>query len=388
MNPSPQSVRLPLLALAFSLVASGLSLAGDLDKAILDDKMPVEQSTFCDIFDKAVLYKNEEFLPFQKLALSGRLQADAAFFEADQGDYDSLQWRRFRNGFKSQHFETITIHSEAEFDLVESDPLYSRLTDSYIGWSKDKFLKIKIGKQGANFLIDGSTSSKELIRMERSLHSYNLWFPNEYFTGATASGEVGNWSYNTGIFSSDGGPEFGDFEAGYFGLFSIGYDFAEALGFDQALVRADYVHNDPTGNGILNTRSLSNVIVLNAIFEKGPWGLRADVSTAEGWGSQSDLAGASIMPYYNLSDEWQLVASWNCVTSENANGVRLDRYENEIESGRSDEVHEFYFGVNRYFCGHKLKWQTGVEYTTAEDAANDGGAYDGWGLSSGIRVSW
>ena len=54
----------------------------------------------------------------------------------------------------------------------------------------------------------------------------------------------------------------------------------------------------------------------------------------------------------------------------------------------ADVAHEFYAGVNYYLCGHKLKWQTGVEYTKAKDHANDGGAYDGWGISSGIRISW
>jgi len=388
MNSSHHRSRTVPLSACLFVMMSNLAISGDYGKAVLNDKMPVAQNSFCDIFDRAVLYENEDFLPFQKFALSGRLQADAAFFEADQGDYDSLEWRRFRMGFKSTHFDHFTIHSEVDLDLVDSDPLYTKLTDSYVGWSKSDALEIKLGKQGALFTMDGATSSKQLIRMERSLLSTNLWFPEEYFTGATASGEIGNWVYSTGIFSADGGPEFGDFEAGTFSLFSIGYDFAEALAIDKALVRADYVHNDPTGNGILNTRRLTDVVSLNATLECGPWGLRTDFSMAEGWDAQSDLVGVAIMPYYNLSEEWQLVASYNYVGSDDPNGVRLDRYESRIESGRSDEAHEFYFGVNRYFCEHKLKWQTGVEYTTTGDDANDGGVYDGWGVSSGIRISW
>jgi phosphate-selective porin OprO/OprP len=224
--------------------------------------------------------------------------------------------------------------------------------------------------------------------MERSLLSNNLWFPEEYFTGATASGEIDNWVYTVGLFSSDGGAEFGDFEAGYFGLFSLGYDFAEALAVDKALVRVDYVNNDPTGNGVLNTRNLTDVVSLNATLEQGQWGLRSEVAAGSGFGTQSDITAVAIMPYYSINDQWQLVASYNYVTSDDPNGVRLDRYENRIESGRVDDAHEFYFGVNYYLCKHKLKWQTGVEYTTADDIANDGGAYDGWGLSSGIRISW
>lgn len=390
--PSPMNQRSACFRIALvSLVplCSSLDLeAGDYGKAIIDDKAPVASSSLCDFFDKAVLYKNDDFLPLQKFALTGRLQADAAFFDADQGDYDSLEWRRFRFGFKSKHYDNFILHAEADIDLVDSDPLYNKLTDTYIGWSKSEELEIKLGKHGAGFTLDGATSSKSLIRMERSLLSHNMWFPEEYFTGLSASGEVGNWLYNVGVFSSDGGPEFGDFEAGYFGLFSIGYDFADALTCDTAIVRVDYVHNDPTGRGTLNTRNLTDVISLNATLEQGAFGLRSELLFAEGWGTQSDLNGFSVMPYYNISDEWQLVASYNYITSDDPNGVRLDRYESRIESGRSDEAHEFYFGVNRYFCGHKLKWQTGVEYTTASDSANDGGAYDGWGLSSGIRISW
>ncbi len=386
MNP-PAASRIAFAAL-FLLPVGSRAVGGEFPKAVIDDKMPLVSPSLCDIFDRAVLYRNEDFLPFQKFALSGRLQADAAFFEADQGDYDSLEWRRFRYGFKSTHFDHFTVHSEVDFDLVDSDPLYTKLTDTYVGWSKSDALEIKLGKQGALFTMDGATSSKQLIRMERSLLSTNLWFPEEYFSGATASGEIGNWVYSTGIFSSDGGKEFGDFEAGSFGLLSLGYDFAEATGLDKALVRGDFVYNDISGEGILNTRSLNNIVSLNATFERGPWGIRTDLASACGWDTQSDLVGVAIMPYYRISERWQLVTSYNYVSSEGPNGVRFDRYEGRIETGRSDEAHEFYFGVNYYLCEHKLKWQTGVEYTTTEDFANDGGAYDGWGLTSGIRISW
>jgi phosphate-selective porin OprO and OprP len=388
MNQVPnRSLTLPF-ATAFLLGTCPPAFSGDLGKAVLDDKMPIAQSSLCDLFDHTVLYENESFLPLQKFAFTGRLQADATFFEADQGEYDSLEWRRVRAGFKSQHFDTFGVHVETDLDLNDSDPVYRRLTEANLEWSPGDELVVKIGKQGANFTLDGSTSSTRLYRMERSLLSTNVWFTERFFTGATASGEIDGWIYQAGLFSSDAGTEFSDFESGNFALLSIGYDFAEAITVDQAVVRLDYVHHDPTGRGVSGARNLSDVVSLNATIENGPWGLRSDLSFAEGIGTQSDLAGIAIMPTYDLSEEWQLVASYNYVTSDDLNGVRLDRYENRIVSDRADEAHEFYFGVNRYLCGHKLKWQAGVEYTTAEDAANDGGAYDGWGVSSGIRISW
>lgn len=375
---------------AVAAFAGGPLSAGDYGKAIVNDKMPIASSSICDFFDLATLYKNEDTLALQKFSITGRLQADAAFFDADQGrNFDQLLWRRFRFGFKSEHFNDFTIHAEADLDLNDSDPLYTRLTDSYVQWSPNDAVSIKLGKQGALFTMDGATSSKNLIRMERSLLSTNMWFPEEYFTAATIGGKIDNWVYNVGVYSSDGGKEFGDFEAGYFGLFSLGYDFADALSLDKALVRVDYVTNSPTGNGVLNTRNLSNVGSLNATFEKGDWGLRTDITAAEGWRAQSDLFGFAIMPYYNISDQLQLVASYNYVSSADPRGVRLDRYENQIVTARSDEAQELYFGVNYYLCEHKLKWQTGVEYTTAsDDSAGRRGDYEGWGLSSGIRISW
>ncbi|MBL9157021.1 MAG: hypothetical protein JNJ70_06105 [Verrucomicrobiales bacterium] len=362
--------------------------AGDAGKSVLNDKMPIAQAGLCDLLDRPVLYENEDFRPLQKFALAGRLQADAAFFEADQGEYDSLEWRRVRAGFKSQHFDHFGVHVETDLDLNDSDPVYRRLTEANLEWSTGDELVVKIGKQAANFTLDGGTSSTRIYRMERSLLSTNVWFPERFFTGATAGGEIDGWIYQAGLFSSDAGTEFGDFESGNFALLSIGYDFADAIALDQAVVRLDYVRHDPTGRGVSGARNLSDVVSLNSTIENGPWGLRTDLSFAEGIGTQSDLAGIAIMPTYDLSEEWQLVASYNYVTSDDPNGVRLDRYENRIVSDRADEAHEFYLGVNRYFCGHKLKWQAGIEYTTAEDAANDGGAYDGWGVSSGIRISW
>jgi len=392
-NPMIKTIRNRALhALALTLAFTGSALlvgearSGEWGKVILNDKAPIESTwSLCDVFDYAVLYENKSFQPLQRFALTGRLQADAAFFESNLGDHDTLEWRRFRYGFKSQHFDHFTLHAEADIDLVNSAPLYNKLTDAYVGWSRSKEFEIKLGKQGAAFTMDGATSSKSLLRMERSVLSTNLWFPEEYFTGVTVSGKVDRWIYNVGLFSSDGGPEFGNFEAGYFGLFSIGYDFADHFGLDKALVRADYVHSDISGRGNLNTRSLTDIGSLNATFEQGRWGLRTDFTAGAGYGNQSDLLGVAIMPYYSLSEEWQLAASYNYVSSDGAPGVRLDRYESRIASTRFDEAHEFYFGVNRYFCGHKLKWQSGVEYTSASDR---GAGYDGWGVSSGIRISW
>jgi phosphate-selective porin OprO/OprP len=362
-------------------LAVGTVQAGD-DKAVTIE----DPSSFCDIFDMVEFYTSDG--PIQSIAYTGRLQADAAFFYPDQGDdYEELQWRRFRSGFKMKFLDNFTLHSEADLNLNDPDPLYRGLTDANIAWSRSDAFKLKIGKQSAAFTMGGKTSSKKLMRLERSLLSTNLWFPVEYHSGVTASGKVENWVYNVGLFSSTTTAEFGDFDAGNFGLLTIGYDFADSFGLDKALIAVDYVYNSED-EGNVNTRDLGQVVSLNGKFENGNFGVWTDVAAAEGYQGQPDLFAVAIMPFYNISEQWQLVASYNYVNSDGDNGVRLDRYESRAVRGRADEVHEFFFGVNYYMCGHKLKWQNGVEYTTASDNANDGGEYDGWGVTSGIRISW
>jgi phosphate-selective porin OprO/OprP len=325
--------------------------------------------------------------------LTGRLQADATYFDADQGDYERLDWRRFRFGFKTSLFGDFVLQSEVDLDLNQFDrddldDTYNRFTDFYLGWSRSDAFTLKLGKQSAPFTLDGATSSKKLMALERSTVATNLWFPTEYFTGAAALGKIDQWQYHAGIYSSSGDSEFGSFDSGYFGLVSLGYDFSDVAGLDTALVRADYVYNDPDYSGDVGTRDLRQVATLASKFEKGRVGLWSDLSFGDGIGDQGDLFGLQLMPYYDFSDRWQAVFRYSFVNGSGDNSVRLNRYESRIESGRSDTAQEFFLGLNTYLYGHKLKWQNGVEYTHASDRAGDGGEYAGWGLSSGIRLSW
>ena len=384
-----QSPRLATLICSLTLTAAAHSEAGD-SQGNVSTSYPIQEPslfTVCELFDFATLYSEKENPIIQEFSLFGRLQADAAFFDADQGKFEQLLWHRFRTGAKARLFEDFILQTEVEYDLNGRDPLYKRITRANLGWSPTGDWTLSAGKLSAGFTLDGATSSTKLIRMERSLLSTNLWFPEEYHTGIDLNGEMNGWIYRVGGYSSAGGNEFSDFGAGYFGLVSLGRDFADAIGIDKALVRLDYVNNDPDENND-GTRSLAQTMSLNGKFEQGKLGIWADVAAGEGYLEQGDLFAVAIMPFYNFTDKWQAVASYNYVTSDRANGVRLDRYESRIEKGRADEVHEFYAGLNYYLCGHKLKWQTGVEYTTASDSANDGGDYDGWGVSTGIRISW
>jgi phosphate-selective porin OprO and OprP len=345
-------------------------------------------SIYDKIWSYATFYENKDNRFIQKFALSGRLQADAARFDAEEGDFDDVMWRRFRIGFKSDLFRTWVVHLEGDFNLNNKpEEMYNRLTDAYIGWTPKDNLMIKALKQSAGFTLDGATSSKKLLTMQRNNLTNNLWFTSEYFTGILAKGEFdGKWSFKAGVFSSDGSDELSHFEASYFTLASLGYHFNRSSNLDKGMIRVDYVYNDEDVDA--DTRDFSQVLSLVTQWETGAWGLWTDISVGEGYAGQSDIWGVALMPFYDFNKHIQTVLRYTYLSSQDENGLRLGRYEREIVDGRGNAYNEIYGGVNIFFYGHKLKWQTGLQYTTMQDDADNGGEYDGWGLSTGLRLSW
>lgn len=348
-----------------------------------------DTSKFDRIWSYATLYDNEANPTIQRFALSGRLQPESAWFDAEQGEYsDEFLWRRFRFGFKSGVFQDWVFHLEGDFDLNESPGnMYERLTDAYIGWSPKSDLSFKFLKQSVGFTLDGATSSKNLLTMQRNDLTNNLWFTGEYFTGAGAKGKVEDvWDYHLGVYSNEDNNEISSFEAGLFSLVSLGRSFDSGSAPQSGKVRVDYVYNQE--DAAAGTRPFSHVLSLVTMWEGDDWGLRTDLSGGRGYGEQSDVWGWVVMPYYNFSSRYQLNFRFTFVTSDGDNGVRLPRYEGRIVDGMGDRYTEAYVGLNVYFYGHKLKWQTGVEFGNMEDDADDGGEYRGVGLNTGIRIYW
>ena len=324
----------------------------------------------------------------QKFAFSGRLQADAAWFDADLGDFEDLLWRRFRFGFKANVLQDWVVHVEGDWDL--NDPLddsYNRITDAYIGWNPSEHLGLKVLKQSVGFTLDGATSSTKLFTVQRNNLTNNLWFTSEYFTGASASGTTADrWSWKAGVYSSDGSQELSQFEAAYFMLLSLGGNFSADLGLDNAAVRVDYVHNKEDERA--ETRDFGQVLSFVTQWQRGNWGLWTDLSVGDGYADQSDVWGFVVMSSHDVTRGTQLILRYTFLKSTDENGVRLGRYEREIEEERGDAYSEIYGGLNVYFYDHKFKWQTGLQYTDMNDEADDGGAYEGWGLTTALRMSW
>jgi phosphate-selective porin OprO and OprP len=324
----------------------------------------------------------------QRVLLSGRFHYDFAVIDSDQGNLDESNIRRLRVGPRITLFRKFTFHSEVELDPQRREPFYVRFTDLYLMWTKNPSVVLTIGKQSAPFTVDGATSSRELLTIDRSNLANNIWFPQEYLPGVSLSGRRAPWMYRVAMYTSgEANREFGEFSGGTATLGVLGYDFGPKLGLKEALLTGNYVYQYPDRDNTF-TRQLEHIGSINFRFEDTKWGARADLSTAAGYLGQSDMWAFQGMPFVNLTDKLQLVARYTFINSDAPNGIRFATYESRVESGRGDEYNELYLGANYYFYGHRLKLQSGVQFADMYDRADDGGAYSGVAWTTGLRVGW
>ncbi len=317
----------------------------------------------------------------------GRLQADSAWFDASEGEYEDALWRRFRFGMKGK-FGATTAQIEADIDLNGSlSDSYNRLTYAGLSWILGKNHKLQVLKHDAKFTLDGSTSSKKLYTPQRNNLTNNLWFTAEYFTGISVTGKLDDgWGYTGGVFSSDDSDGVSISEASYFSLITVSKKLESNQYWQGAQFTVDIVYNDEDEDA--NTRDFSNVYSFSSKVDFGDWDLWTDVAMGNGYLGQSDIWGVVVMPLYKQSETLQWAIRYTYLDSDQQNGLRLGRYESSIVSGRGDTYHEFYGGINWLLDGHKVKFQAGIQYTDMNDDAVDGGEYEGWGLTTTFRTYW
>ncbi|MDA8990072.1 OprO/OprP family phosphate-selective porin [Opitutales bacterium] len=351
------------------------------------------KSNYEKIWDKVVLYENDENSLVSKFWLTGRLQGEYHSFENEVApaiDHDDYDWRRFRFGFKATLFGDITLHSEADLGLENRGrPLYNDLTDTYFSWSTENGMKFKLGKQSAPFTLDGSTSSKKLYTLERSKIAGNIWFGQEYFPGISVSGSKDEIDYFAGYYSNDNKPEFdGAFKHGQFGILSVGKDYAANFDLEKSYLRLDFMYQDDDGNDdVEDFNDWNAAYSFVTKWENNDWYFWTDLSFADR--KNGDIWGIQLMPFYDITDKTQAIFCYTHLESSGDNQLRASRWEDRLDRGefRGDDLTEYFFGLNHFFYGHKLKWQNGLQYTELNEA--DGSKeYEGWGFTTAFRISW
>ena len=367
-------------------------------------------SRFDDLWSHAVLYQSQDNPILQEFALQGRLQVQYAVGSAEQGNFTSgdLQklgtetWgnadvRRWYMGFRSTLFHDLKLQGHA---VINPDwgPVYNSLFDLYATLGVNNRVQISAGKVEVRFTKEYEVSSREIVTLERSLLTNQL-APGQ-ITGAWVNGKnIANfWNYELGIYAADVQEEFTEFQAGAVTLGKISYDLKSATGFDKAGVGLHWMHS--TQPGVAGAKKYDDNLALTGEIKQGRWAAAGDLVYASGNNDLSaadvpDVWGISIIPTYSVTERLQLVTRYQWVRSDHNNGVtlqnRYDRLAPELvsQSGKAIAGNEYqaaYLGLNYYIYGQKLKLMTGIEYAKMQDAANDGGEYDGWTWTSGLRL--
>ena len=344
-------------------------------------------STFDDIWGVTRLYRNSDADFLNELRIVGRLHLDNYVVDSNVGNDNDFVARRARIGLRGRVLHDLEFHVQGDFNL-EGGPDYNRLTDAYLAWHFSDEAIVTVGKHGAKFTLDGATSSNEIITLERSTVTQNLWFTDQYIPGVSFNGESDGWTYTVGVFSSGRrNRDFGHFDGGAFVLASLGRDVSSALGVKSAEVRVDYVYQDPNPRNSF-TRPFQHVGALVFSMEEDNWGLDAELAAGDGYGAQGDVFGTTIRPWVRVADNLQLVTRYSYLNSSGNNGLRFSRYENTVVNGRGDEYQDVYAGLNYLIYGNRLRVMSGLTYAHMRDRAADGGAYDGIAWTTGLRISW
>ena len=349
---------------------------------------PKPESIYDRIWKFSQVYENPKNPVVQRVLFTGRFHQDFAVLDADQGDHQEANLRRLRLGPRVTLFSKLLLHAEVELNPQERDPTYVRFTDFYGQWTHNPQTVITVGKQAVPFTLEGATSSRELLTIDRSNLANNIWFPQEYLPGVSLSGRRAAWNYRAGVYSGGAmNREFGEFNGGAVVLGVVGYDFAQRFGARQALLTGNYVYQQEDRNNTF-TRQLGHVMSIHFKFERSRWGTWTDLALASGYLGQSDLRAFVGQPFVNATAKLQFVGRYTFIASENVNGIRLATYESRIVSGRGDTFNELYLGANYLFYGHRLKLQSGVQWADMNDRAADGGTYSGVSWTTGLRVGW
>jgi len=352
---------------------------------------PPKETDWCDsVWGLATLYKNKDNPYIQEFSLLGRYHGQYWTLDGDQNNEDDWDHRRFRYGAKMVFLHDFEFKFEAFGDL-NVDDWYSGFTELNVAWKPNEQFNLQVGKQKAKYSLDFSTSSREILTIERNILINNLGI--DFQTGASISGKQGKWSYYAGAFSNDVRDsdstqlEFGDLDGGWSYIASLAYDVKEQLGTEKGVVRLDYIHMQHDDDLLEPDEFLTRFddsLALSLNVKQGKWGLITEGLWASG--DNGDIWGFYVMPTYDITKKLQAVARYTHGGSGD-DLLRPGRYEREFNGNASgEEYNAGYLGLTYYICGHKLKLMTGIEYAEMDGGAGGVGDFEGWTWTSGLRL--
>ena len=382
-------MKLRSLTLALLTLAAAQVFAGSV--SIAEPAADKPASIYDKLWSLATVYKNPENPLIEEISFFGRAHTNWAAVESNKGDWSDWEERRLRAGVRVKFLNDFDLKVETRY-IAQGRSAYTGLTEASITWNADNAFRLTVGKQLPRFTLEGSISANELITVERSFLANTFWFGEENFsTGISATGDIGNWHYYVATLSGESNKDFGKLNAGFYTVASLGYDFASALHVDRALLQLDYIYNNgDSGNFV--PKPFNHTVSLSFDGRSGRYGFQTNVVGASGLGKQPDAWGFILMPTYSLTPKLELVARYTYLDGNGPSAFRPQRrYENEvagINGTRGDGYQAGYLGLNYYIYGHKLKLQTGIEYSHMSDSTGGNGSFNAWSYISGFRFSF
>ena len=385
------------ITLSFALAASA-AFAGTAEKITADTKA---KSALDTLWNLPVLYKNDKNPIIEELDFTGRFQLDWFGIDSNktktfkQGDIDYTEIRRFRLGidswFLNRHLQLKATVDTSLASYHRQAVFYNRMTDLYLNWKVSDALSIRAGKFEPHFGYDREFSDNLHKFFERSVFDEQVFnnTGNDYTSGASVLGKIGNWGYQAAIFSNQVNKEFGIFNGGSSELFEVSYDFSKAMGSDKALWAVDYMHMDLNGqSNVFNT--MHNAAATYFDYQKGRFGLVTQVGYGNGTSAKGDLVSFMVMPtFYLIPDKLELITRYQYGTSDKANGITTqNRQIGTVGKFTGDTYHSAYVGLNWYVYGQKAKFMVGGQYDELSGGTGKSANYRGWTTLVGFRMFW
>lgn len=351
-----------------------------------------EEESLCDTIFGAAKFKFDNGF-INEFAIKGRYQGQYHWTDADQGNEDSYETRRWRLGAEAKFFDKkLKLNNVWNIDGLDDDGddvEFESIDTLFLGYTffgdpkKGDFLTLTLGKQKPEITREYSISSSEIQTFERSA-IVNLLTPDKAW-GIHLGGKSDKVSYGVGAYASSFDGEYDewfDTSGSAFFLASVGYDITGIcpIGKDSADIRLDYTFTDEDGDA---APGAENVVSLNYDGTNGKFRLIWDLIA--GFGDDTDVFGAILMPSYMITDNLELVGRYEF----NSGDAQLySRYERRVADRHVDTYHSVYAGLNYYICENNLKLMAGVQYVNADGADAGDSGYDGVTFLTGVRLNF
>jgi len=374
---------------AAAILAGGTLSAGDYGKAIIDDKVPIEPWTICDVFDMNTLYESESGF-IRGVALHGRYQGQFISQQEEINDtvnngYHRWQHRRFRLGMEVELANDITFYAEANIAAgvpLTTDYFISDYQDFYLEWEPSDDFTLRVGKQKQHMTLEDTESSKRIQTVERSpivneVAGARPWGAVVEFDTGEFDHEVGAWLYG-GHLDQPSWLDTGS-AAGF--SYNVYFPITETITGHFDYVFFDNDNGTRGGDGGTDAPesfgpAYENTFAAGVEVDDGRFGLFTDLIYASGRvGSGSipdgsDTWGFYILPSYDITDKLQAVFRYAYMAE--GREQRTARF--SVPPGNRQNVenyNSFYAGFQYFICGENMKLMAGYDYSTGNIVATN-----------------